>query len=86
MSLSAETIYRIGRISHNLTVSNIYRGITLTLDVSKLTDSALLASALDVISNFDRAPARELFIFAAAMIAHHRSAQARYTVALRRSA
>lgn len=86
MKLSAETIYRIGRISRNLQVSNMYRGITLTLDVLKLTDSALLYSAFMIVSNYNQAPARELLVFAAAMVMHHRAAQARFTTAIRRSA
>ena len=86
MKISAESKYRIGRISQNQQIANIYRGITLKLNVMILSDSALLLRALEIVSNYDSAPARELFIFAAAIIQRHRIAQAQYSVAIRRSA
>jgi hypothetical protein len=86
MKLSAETIYRIGRISQNLQVANIYAGVTLTANIVTMSDGRLLSAAFAVVSNYAAAPAREILIFAAAMIRHHRAAQARYSVAIRRSA
>lgn len=75
-----ETSYRVSSLSRNPEVVRICSRLHV-----HTSDAAAVLAGCSLCSGIDTAPAREVFIFAAAIIRRHHENRAAYSVALRRA-